>query len=83
MCEFNGKLKMKIKSSPLTRDSGGGLHLLGLGNGTENMHVASPVSNAWTNMSGISTRMGTGGSDFLQSTNNLPNEFYKLEVKLP
>ncbi len=47
------------------------------------MHVASPVSNAWTNMSGISTRMGTGGSDFLQSTNNLPNEFYKLEVKLP
>ncbi len=28
-------------------------------------------------------RMGTGGADFLQSTNNVPQEFYKLTVELP
>ena len=26
---------------------------------------------------------GDGGSDSMQSTNNLPVEFYKLEVELP
>ena len=39
------------------------------------------VSSDWKPVQGA--RMGLGGADFLQSTNNLPVEFYKLEVKLP
>ncbi len=39
------------------------------------------VSNDWKPLPG--SRMGIGGSDFLTSTNNLPVEFYKLEVEIP
>jgi len=39
------------------------------------------VSNVWNPVQ--APRMGTGGSDSMQSTNNLPNEFYKLSVELP
>jgi len=39
------------------------------------------VSNDWNPVQ--AARMGTGGADFLQSTNTLPVEFYKLTVELP
>ncbi len=39
------------------------------------------LSNDWKPVS--TSRMGTGGADFLQSTNNVPQEFYKLTVELP
>jgi len=39
------------------------------------------VSNDWNPVQ--AARMGTGGADFLQSTNTLPIEFYKLTVELP
>ncbi len=39
------------------------------------------VSNAWKPVQGA--RMGLGGADSMQSTNNLPVEFYRLTVELP
>ncbi len=39
------------------------------------------LSNDWKPVQ--AARMGTGGSDSVQSTNNVPQEFYKLTVELP
>lgn len=39
------------------------------------------VSNVWNPVQ--VSRMGLGGADSMTSTNTLPSEFYKLEVKLP
>ncbi len=39
------------------------------------------VSNAWNPVH--DSKMGAGGDDSMSSTNNLPIEFYKLEVQLP
>ncbi|MCK4564369.1 MAG: hypothetical protein KAU94_06825, partial [Verrucomicrobia bacterium] len=41
------------------------------------------VEGVWTNVPGTPPRIGVGGADSMQSTNNLPEEFYKLEVALP
>ncbi len=37
------------------------------------------LSNDWKPVQ--AARMGTGGADFLQSTNNVPQEFYKITVE--
>jgi len=39
------------------------------------------TSNVWNPVQ--TSKQGTGGSDSMQSTNGLPNEFYKLKVQLP
>ena len=47
------------------------------------MGCADLVSNVWSNVSGNPPRAGIGGLDSMQSTNDLPAEFYKIEVQLP
>lgn len=40
------------------------------------------IEGAWTNVSGVS-RMGIGGEDLMELTNNALQGFYKLQVELP
>jgi autotransporter-associated beta strand protein len=39
--------------------------------------------NVWTNVPGTSPRIGIGGADSIAVTNNLPINFYKLNVQYP
>jgi PKD repeat protein len=41
------------------------------------------VEGVWNPVPGTPPRMGAGGADSMQATNNLPRGFYKLTVELP
>ncbi|MEI7435761.1 MAG: hypothetical protein WCL16_03015, partial [bacterium] len=41
------------------------------------------VHDVWTNVPGQGPRSGAGGADWMQDTNLLPAEFYRIDVQLP
>ena len=72
-------------------DSNDWFHIASVSNGT--VHFDSSSNRLYSLLSTTNlvegvwaaneSRMGLGGADSMQSTNNAPAEFYKLEVRLP